>query len=148
MLPVCGLFDYPFPRGLTYFHSTSGILPVSFRYPSGVRGFMKEISSSAPQANANTTQKATRVLLGPCGMGPLVHKWQVTRMFLPVRFWYSSGDGSVSNAGPGSRSASGLQGRLGRPAYPYRGSHHIHISRALSDLIEWQRPPEKHPPDI
>ena len=120
MLPVCGLFDYPFPRGLTYFHSTSGILPVSFRHPSGVRGFMKEISSSAPQANTKTTQKATRVVLGPLWNGPHVHKWQLTRMSLAVRFRYSSGDGSVSNAGPESRSASGLQGRLRRPAYPYR----------------------------
>ena len=96
---------------------------------------MKEISSSAPQANTKTTQKATRVVLGPLWNGPHVHKWRLTRMFLSVRFRYSSGDGSVSNAGPESRSASGLQGRLGDQLITI-GSHLIHISSALFDLMQ------------
>ena len=56
-------------------------------------------------------------------------------MFLAVRFRYSSGDGSVSNAGPESRSASGLQGRLGDQLITI-GSHLIHISSALFDLMQ------------
>ena len=54
-------------------------------------------------------------------------------MFLPVRFRYSSGDGTVSNAGPESRSASGLQGR---DQLITIGSHLIHISSALFDLMQ------------
>jgi len=104
----------PFP-----FRCSSGTLPVPFRCAGVYYNFIQFRAPSRHRNNSESDQSGS----GPpveWGPPPPVHKWQLTRMFLPVPFQCPSGDTSVSDAGPESRPSAGLQGRLGRQTYAYR----------------------------